>query len=213
MLLITIAVALLPIALASTPLGAQAAISPAQARWTIAAGPSETVASGSPIWTADSAQPLVGPAGDGFHAAIGVVRAIPRSALEFHVQVQYNRVSGGPATYVAVEYGSGLARMALRAESYALLSGLTWRAFTDRRWTPYLVTAAGIYRTSLGTNPNDQEARVSHTYGITNPGVNAGGGIALRFGTREGFFEVRRHELLGNGQGGSYVPLSFGMRF
>jgi hypothetical protein len=201
------------IVLASAPLRAQAASSPARTRWTIALGPSETVGAGNPIWTADGNEALVGPAGNGFHVAVGAARAIPRSSLEFQAHILYNRVAGGHATYLAVDYGSGLARMAHRAESFALISGLTWRAFADRRWTPYLVTAAGIYRSILGTNPDDRDARVSETYAVTNPGVNAGVGIALRFGTREGFFEVRRHELLGVSQGVSYVPLSFGMRF
>ena len=81
------------------------------------------------------------------------------------------------------------------------------------RTTPYILAGIGFYRADYDVRSTS--TMVADDRGTSNFGINFGGGLLYRFGSFQGFGEIRYHNVFNGAAGGSahYIPIMVGLRF
>ena len=185
-------------------------------RWSFALGPTQSMRNwgrvlcgGTAAWhQCPSGMPMVTGAAEGqYHAALGISRRMPRTALVSRMEVLYSRAITRPSTAYP---GSPILR-ALSDEMFLTTAGFDWLATPDRRYSPYINTTAGVGFNRLGWNA-DSLATEPNRHSTAFTGLLAFGiGFRTLIGKREYYVESRAFATAGAFS--VISPLSFGIRF
>lgn len=198
-------------------------------RWSVSGGPSaangpngyvpQSDGSGSSFtWTG----PIISGANDGrFNLGVGASRALTGS-LKWRLDLMYNLATSGPRSdYTPCDPNNpptgpfdrcGGPRPALRDELLLGTLGFQWDALPSSRWSPYLLTTAGVALSRLQWSRDHTATQPDET--TLSRGFAYGYGLGMRFPLlgREAFVETRRHRT-SHVYSSKFVPLSFGIRF
>ena len=211
---------------AFTTVGAQ---EPTKWRWSISGGPalitghSYFIPSSKYQNTLSAEDTLVSGASAGrFNVTLSLSKRVPASALMFRSELSYFEGGSRPRAFQTdttwctpncIPAAPLFAfRESLREQTMALAIGTEWLAFPRWRWSPYLLTTVGAYRTRMAWSKDAGSARADRTerfYGaITTMGV----GSRVPLGRHDLFAELRRQRLWIN-EGSDFMSLSIGLRY
>lgn len=198
-----------------------------QTRWNVAFGPSGILGhngfvpppGSNDAFTFQAGDPIITGANQGrFNLGVGLTRPLAGS-LQWRLDLLYILGSSAPATnYLSCdgttppELMCSWPRAALRDELVLGTLGFQWDALPKSRWSPYLLTTAGVALSRLQWSRDHTSSVGDET--TTSRGVVLGYGMGARFPLwrYEGFVETRRHRSA-HIYSSKFVPLSIGVRF
>jgi hypothetical protein len=147
----------------------------------------------------------------GLHLRAFVALPLTARAFTFQGELFYNRLTSGSNTYAIV--GSISARSALVDQTLGLTGSFVASTSPSARVAPYFALGAGLFTSSLGSNPDPFGTRVTHTDHGMGLGLAAGGGVRWRIGRSTLLLDWRYYQALHNTRGSSFMPLSIGIAF
>ena len=126
-------------------------------------------------------------------------------------ELLYNRLTSGANTYASV--GAGVARSALTDQTLGLTGSFVASTSHSARVAPYFALGAGLFTSSLGSNPDPVGAQVTTTDRGMGFGVVAGGGVRWRIGRPTLLLDWRYYQALHRTRGSIFMPVSVGLAF
>jgi hypothetical protein len=196
-------------------------------RWSLSGGPTGFMGpngwvsqDGDRMFTQD--EPVITGANRGrFNVGLGMSRPLSGS-LTWRIDALYNLATSAPEPHYTLcdpanpptspFFRCGGPRAALRDDLVLGTVGLQWDAFPSSRWSPYLLTSAGVALSRLQWSRDPAASQPDET--TMSRGLVLGAGLGVRFPLLryEGFIETRRHRM-SDVYSSKFMPLSFGLRF
>jgi opacity protein-like surface antigen len=130
------------------------------------------------------------------------------SLIGLRLEGFYSGLSSGPKTVSA-----GIGRSALRDNTFGVAATMSYALRNGPGLTPYVLLGAGIYASSLGTNPDANASEVTQTRNAMGLGAHVGAGLQWNVGKRQMFAELRFHQALHQARGAAFMPLVVGLKF
>jgi|CXWL01.1.fsa_nt_gi hypothetical protein len=127
--------------------------------------------------------------------------------LGMRLEAFYGRLTSGRQTW------SPKGRPALRDETFGAVATLVYSLSSGRDLTPYTLLGAGLYATSLGTNPDPSASTVSQTARGMGLGMHVGAGLEWQVRRTHFFAEWRFQQALHQTRGGAFMPFVLGVKF
>jgi hypothetical protein len=147
----------------------------------------------------------------GLHLRGFVSLPLAARALSFQGELFYNRLTSNANTYAVV--GATAARSALSDRALGLTGSFVASTSPTARVAPYFALGAGLFTSSLGSNPDPLGAQVTNTDRGMGFGLVAGGGVRWRIGRPTLLLDWRYYQALHSTRGSSFMPLSLGLAF
>ncbi len=127
--------------------------------------------------------------------------------LGMRLEAFYSRLTSGRQTW------SPKGRPALRDETFGAVATLVYSLRSGSDLTPYTLLGAGLYATSLGTNPDPSASTVSQTARGMGLGMHVGAGLEWQLRRTHFFAEWRFQQALHQTRGGAFMPFVLGVKF
>lgn len=135
---------------------------------------------------------------------------IPGSAISVRTELFYNRLSSnGNSSDVRVN-----APTALRDKTVGLNGAFVASTSRTAAVAPYFALGAGVFATTLGTNPDALSTTV--TRHVSGMGLGLTAGMGLRVRLRHGpslLLDWRYYQAMYNTRGSAFMPISIGASF
>jgi hypothetical protein len=147
----------------------------------------------------------------GLHLRGFVSLPLAARALSFQGELFYNRLTSGANTYAIV--GALSARSALVDQTLGITGSFVASTSHSARVAPYFALGAGLFTSSLGSNPDPLGTEVTHTDHGMGFGLVAGGGVRWRIGRPTLLLDWRYYQALHSTRGSSFMPFSVGLAF
>ena len=147
----------------------------------------------------------------GLHLRGFVSLPLAARAFSFQGELFYNRLTSGANTYAIV--GPLSARSALVDKTLGLTGSFVASTSYSARVAPYFAFGAGLFTSSLGSNPDPLGTEVTHTDHGMGFGLVAGGGVRWRIGRPTLLLDWRYYQALHRTRGSSFMPFSVGLAF
>lgn len=119
----------------------------------------------------------------------------------------YSRLTSGRQTW------SPEGRPALRDETFGAATTLTYALRQRASLTPYTLLGAGLYATSLGTNPDPSASEATQTARGMGLGLHVGAGLEWQVDGAHLFAEWRFQQALHQTRGAAFMPFVLGVKF
>lgn len=179
-------------------------------RYGVAVGTSLAGGGATRTWVDAGGFAVTGAGGAGFHIRGMAERSIS-GGFSFRGELFYNQLTSGPNTYAIV--GDTVAATALRDRTIGLTANFVTSLAPQAKVSPYVLVGAGMFLSSLGTNPDPQSDQVDRWVGSLGLGVQTGMGLRVRAGDRSVLLEWRFGQALNRTRGMAIMPLTVGITF
>lgn len=147
----------------------------------------------------------------GFHIRGMAEWPLNSTAFAFRADFFHNRLHSRPNTCAVV--GRTCATSALTDRTSGLTGSFVASLSPHARVSPYFLLGAGVFRSSLGTNPDPQSSDVVISRGGMGLGLQVGAGMRLRVLRQDFLLEWRYGQALNNTRGVAFMPLTAGIMF
>jgi hypothetical protein len=164
------------------------------------------------------AMPLVAQEKETRFGVAGGLNFVGGGASKIGVDIAGTQVAGadrgGQFVAAFLEHRSaGIGRSALRDNTFGVAATMSYALRNGPGLTPYVLLGAGIYASSLGTNPDANASEVTQTRNAMGLGAHVGAGLQWNVGKRQMFAELRFHQALHQARGAAFMPLVVGLKF
>lgn len=133
------------------------------------------------------------------------------TAFAFRAELFHNRLHSNPNTCAVV--GRSCATSALTDRTTGLTGNFVASLNSSAGVSPYFLFGAGVFASSLGTNPDPQSGDVVISRRGMGLGLQMGVGMRLRIQRRDFLVEWRYGQALNNTRGSAFMPLTVGIMF
>jgi hypothetical protein len=147
----------------------------------------------------------------GFHLRAMAEWPLNSAAFAFRAEFFYNRLHSRPNTVAIVGSSSGAA--ALSDQTAGLTGNFVASLSSQARLSPYFLLGAGVFGSSLGTNPDPQSGEVVISRNGMGLGLQTGVAVRFRIGRQSFLVEWRYGQALNNTRGVGFMPLTVGVMF
>lgn len=133
------------------------------------------------------------------------------TAFAFRAELFHNRLHSNPNTCAVV--GRSCASSALTDRTTGLAGNFIASLNPNAGVSPYFLLGAGVFASSLGTNPDPQSRDVVIWRRGMGLGLQMGVGMRVRIQQRDFLVEWRYGQALNNTRGSAFMPLTVGIVF
>ena len=151
--------------------------------------------------------PVTGGDRQGQFFSVFLERQTEGAPTSLRLEAFHGRLTSGPNT------SNSFGRAALRDATYGAAATLAYSLGSGSGMKPYALLGAGMYATSLGTNPEAGATEVTQSKNGMGLGLHVGVGLEWSLNRTQVFTEWRYQQALHQTRGAAFMPLVVGVKF